>query len=313
MFDWFRVLWQMNDDQLKTICGTDYALYLIFLRYSAFLLFVINIFNAAVIVPIYLTGEPMPTDDYHLIEGMSNMNAATVLNVTGTRWKMIFAYVCALVLVPFIAFFMIFTFRQKYYTWKRGINPMEDFKDIEISHYAIEVRNLPIDEGVESLQRRITSNMVKLYPPDPITGKSVFVRARVIGDYNYLYKKSVELKQIVDYLHFVRTKNAEEGAIRRQIRIKKGVRCGCCGIKVDEEEFYIRKVESMKSTIRAELKRQRNQNTGYGFLIFADEKIVKDFKHLGKSHFQAMCDEKLQQRSIERLQINRWEFHQAFP
>ena len=58
---------------------------------------------------------------------------------------------------------------------------------------------MPIDEGVESLQKRITSNMAKLYPPDPITGKSVFVKCRVIGDYNYLYKKCVELKQATDY------------------------------------------------------------------------------------------------------------------
>ena len=41
--------------------------------------------------------------------------------------------------------------------------------------------------------------MAKLYPPDPITGKSVFVKCRVIGDYNYLYKKCVELKQATDY------------------------------------------------------------------------------------------------------------------
>ena len=84
-----------------------------------------------------------------------------------------------------------------------------------MTSYAVEVSNLPIDEGVESLQRRITSNMIKLYPPDPITGKSVFVRARVIGDYNYLYKKSVELKQLVDELAYIKTKNSEPGAIRR--------------------------------------------------------------------------------------------------
>ena len=48
---------------------------------------------------------------------------------------------------------------------------------------------------------------MKLYPTDPITGKSVFVRARVIGDYNYLYKKCVELKQLLDELAFVRGKN----------------------------------------------------------------------------------------------------------
>lgn len=127
MFDWFKALWHLSDDQLKTICGTDYALYLIFLRYTAFLLFVINIFNAAVIVPMYVTGEPMPSDDYHLVENMSKMNAATVLNVTDTHWKMLFSYITAIVLIPFLAFFMIFTFRQKYYTWKKSINPMEEF------------------------------------------------------------------------------------------------------------------------------------------------------------------------------------------
>ena len=52
--------------------------------------------------------------------------------------------------------------------------------------YTIIVHNLPQDEGVESLQRRIKSNMLKLYPQDPITGQSPFVRARVIGHYNGL-------------------------------------------------------------------------------------------------------------------------------
>lgn len=104
---------------------------------------------------------------------------------------MIFAFICAIIVIPVFAIAMIYQFRKKYYSWKKRVNPMEDFKDIEIASFAIEVRNLPIDEGVESLQRRIHSNMLKLYPPDPITGKSCFVRARVIGDYNYLYKKSV--------------------------------------------------------------------------------------------------------------------------
>ena len=45
--------------------------------------------------------------------------------------------------------------------------------------------------------------MVKLYPPNPITGKSAFVRARVLGDYNELYDKSVELKNLLDELTFV--------------------------------------------------------------------------------------------------------------
>ena len=157
----------------------------------------------------------MPSDDYNLNDGMSKMNAATILNITGSNKKMIFAYICAIVVIPSFAFAMIYRFRQKYYHWKKRVDPMKEFRDIDMTSYAVEVSNLPIDEGVESLQRRITSNMIKLYPPDPITGKSVFVRARVIGEYNYLYKKSVELKQLVDELAYIKVKNKEPGAIRR--------------------------------------------------------------------------------------------------
>ena len=252
---------------------------------AAMLLLGITVFNGFIMVPLYTTGEPMPSDDYNLVDGMSNMNAATILNITGSSNKMIFAFICAIVVIPSFAFAMIYRFRQKYYHWKKRVDPMSEFSDIDMTSYTVEVTNLPIDEGVESLQRRITSNMIKLYPPDPITGKSVFVRARVIGDYNYLYKKSVELKQLIDELAYIRTKNSEPGAIRRQKRVKEGVRCWCCGTKVDEETYYIQKVESLKNTIRAELSRQRNQNTGYGFLLFADAQVVKDFKHLGKKHF----------------------------
>lgn len=58
--------------------------------------------------------------------------------------------------------------------------------------------------------------MLKLYPPDPITGKSAFVRARVIGDYNCLYKKCVELKKLVDELDWVKNRNDELGGVQRR-------------------------------------------------------------------------------------------------
>ena len=76
--------------------------------------------------------------------------------------------------------------------------------------------------------------MLKLYPPDPITGKSRFLRARVIGDYNYLYKKCVELKQLMDELSFVKSQNSTPGSIRRRVRVRRGFRCWCCGVLEDE-------------------------------------------------------------------------------
>ena len=93
------------------ICGTDYTLYLIFLRKTAVLLLLITLFNAFIMVPLYTTGDPMPSDDYNLVDGMSKMNAATILNITGSDRKMIFAYICAVVVIPSFAFAMIYRFR----------------------------------------------------------------------------------------------------------------------------------------------------------------------------------------------------------
>ena len=69
----------------------------------------------------------MASDDYRLIETMSSMNQATVLNVTATHPKMLFAYFCAIILIPALALFMVYSFRKKYYSWKKKIDPMAPF------------------------------------------------------------------------------------------------------------------------------------------------------------------------------------------
>ena len=44
------------------INGTDYTLYLVFLRYAAFLCSVITMFNAVLMVPLYASGAPSQLD-----------------------------------------------------------------------------------------------------------------------------------------------------------------------------------------------------------------------------------------------------------
>ena len=127
MFTWFKALWHLKDDQLIEICGLEYTLYLVFLRMSAILCFVITIFNGIILVPIYLTGEPMPSDDYKKVDTIPEMSAATVLNITSTPSKMIFAYICAIIVIPVFAITMIYKFRQKYFAWKQHTNAMKPF------------------------------------------------------------------------------------------------------------------------------------------------------------------------------------------
>lgn len=85
----------------------------------------------------------------------------------------------------------------------------QELDDVSIAGYAVFIKGLPTNVGVEEMQRAISTKMLKLYPVDQMTGKSVFIKARVIGDYNSLYKKCVKLKSQLDKLELIRAKNAE--------------------------------------------------------------------------------------------------------
>ena len=48
----------ISDDEMKLICGTDAALFIIFVRYAAYFFAISAVFGFAVLVPIYSTGDP---------------------------------------------------------------------------------------------------------------------------------------------------------------------------------------------------------------------------------------------------------------
>lgn len=60
LFNWFRVLWKLSDEKLVELNGVDYTLYLVFLRYSAVLCVAFTGWNCCVMIPMYVTGEPVP-------------------------------------------------------------------------------------------------------------------------------------------------------------------------------------------------------------------------------------------------------------
>ena len=60
MNNWFKVLWALDDKKMLSIVGADYALYLIYLRYAGILCTAITVFNLCVMIPIYVSGTPLP-------------------------------------------------------------------------------------------------------------------------------------------------------------------------------------------------------------------------------------------------------------
>ena len=85
MFNWFKILWNLNDEKLVEINGIYYTLYLVLLRYSAVFFGGISIFNLILMVPIYLTGSPK-------VKLETVMDNITVEYVTNNSGKLAFTY-----------------------------------------------------------------------------------------------------------------------------------------------------------------------------------------------------------------------------
>jgi Late exocytosis, associated with Golgi transport len=64
IWQWLRIIRNISDRDLKVISGTDGALYIIFLRYSAKLFAVITLINLIIVIPIYATGSPVGKSDH---------------------------------------------------------------------------------------------------------------------------------------------------------------------------------------------------------------------------------------------------------
>lgn len=182
--NWVRIVWQLSDDQIQKMNGTDYTLYLVYLRYAGWLCLILTGINLCLMIPIYASGVPKIDDNWKKQE-LSSMNKLTILNITASEGKFIFVYIFTILFVSSIAYCMVILYQVKYEHYKHKIDPLnDDFDDISIARYSLFIKNLPTNIGVEDLQRLVSEKMMRLYPQDFRTKQSQFVKFRVVGDYN---------------------------------------------------------------------------------------------------------------------------------
>ena len=63
--NWLQLISRIDDVKLQAVCGTDVALYIIWLRYAAYYFGTLAVTNLAVMW-VYLGGEPNEYDDFNL-------------------------------------------------------------------------------------------------------------------------------------------------------------------------------------------------------------------------------------------------------
>ena len=59
----------------------------------------------------------------------------------------------------------------------------------------------------------------------------------------------------------------------------------CCSRTVDAEKHYKKVVIGLKEKIKTKLEKIKDTNTGKGFIMFSDDRIVKDLRYLGQKYF----------------------------
>ncbi len=80
--------------------------------------------------------------------------------------------------------------------------------------------------------------------PTNEAGRSPFIKARVVGDYEKLYSICIELKKAQTRLAEVVVENDEnENKVRGTFRNSSFPRCCCCAPKVDEEEWLRKSIK----------------------------------------------------------------------
>ena len=158
VLDWIRILKAISDEEMKQICGTDAALYIIFVRYAAYFFGIAAIFGFAVLVPIYATGDPeKPSLVYDETARMKiALLLISIVNCTKIQAKVATSFGIILIFYTSAIFFFLFLFWKRSLRWRfREIKQGHSYSDAEIAQQSIFISHLQQTVSMQMMKTRI--------------------------------------------------------------------------------------------------------------------------------------------------------------
>ena len=166
--NWMRLLSKFDDQKIQKLCGSDAALYLVFLRTSANFFLVITIVNFAVIA-LYLTGDPADSPAKDPNAGNA-MEILTIINVDGTPWKVWVCFALSMFGVVPLNLFLISVYTSQFDPAIINPGSLEEdpetlstraLSDIDIQKYALEIQGLKLDKSEEAVKTEVREILSK--------------------------------------------------------------------------------------------------------------------------------------------------------
>jgi Cytosolic domain of 10TM putative phosphate transporter/Late exocytosis, associated with Golgi transport len=134
--DWIRVLRAISDEEMKAICGTDAALFIIFVRYASYFFALSALFGFAALVPMYVTGDPAKIAlVYDVISNQKiTLLLITIVNCTKLTYKVAMSFSFILIFFTGGVFIFIFHFWKRSLRWRfKELKPGQTLTDVDIA------------------------------------------------------------------------------------------------------------------------------------------------------------------------------------
>lgn len=227
IIDWWKILNKIDDPKLVNICGTDVALYLIWLKYTYKFFGAITFINCFLII-LYAHGTPKEETEANKenLPGYTLLNKLTAENISAPSQVICVFFLC-IFLVSGMVIYFLFKYMTKFHTkkskvvnsnmamqndeqskyfvdniYKRVTTDPTNFgckrySEIDVAAHSIMMEGLPKNVPREMLEKNIKSIFQQLiYNPELSREKneSQLLKVSVISDFNKCLSMVKELK-----------------------------------------------------------------------------------------------------------------------
>lgn len=298
LLDWFHVLRAISDEDLKLISGADAALYVIFNRYAAIFFLAMSLFNCAVLMPLYGTGDPSRQE---LVQDPETQQVITLLlitalNATGDTAKMVGAFVLVLGLYSAGTLAFMFLYWKRSLAWRfKELPQSASFREGDVALHCVRVAGVPGAASVAVATERVKAIFERMFSAEKV------VSVRVLPKVEDLYAKALKVREHKSKLAFYEHQNKQGG---ERTTIITGKRCCFGGTQVDAAEFHRAKIAKLCSSIQGGADLRVNSNSGVAFVTFVSRLQVS--RCLDRDDFKELAIEKLTVEDRVKWMALRW-------
>jgi Late exocytosis, associated with Golgi transport len=147
------------------MCGTDGALYLIFMRFGAKFFSIVTMMNLLIVIPIYAFGDNTGQEMYNHHGELVLVRLLSLLNIKHDDSKVAIVFTFNMFFYTLMTLYLMKTYWYKSYNWRHKEHSHTiKFLDYDISMHSIMIKNIDSSVPAAEMTEIIKRIFEKLFP-----------------------------------------------------------------------------------------------------------------------------------------------------